>query len=105
MNKQVPENQANYKDLIIPRLNRSACKEMGLSPNKLQSIIAASPVKRSPAKSNGSPQKENVPSVSETCRKVLKMEHQVNKTPRIRIKKVPSGEDSSDLAKVWKVRV
>merc|ERR1719318_1472818 len=32
--KRTPENQQSYKDLIIPRLNRSACKEMGLSPNK-----------------------------------------------------------------------
>eukprot|EP00092_Neocalanus_flemingeri_P011686 GFUD01012596.1.p1 GENE.GFUD01012596.1~~GFUD01012596.1.p1 ORF type:complete len:2173 (+),score=594.82 GFUD01012596.1:2-6520(+) len=102
--KRSPEIQPKYKNaVIIPRLNRSACKEIGLSPNKLQSIIAASPRREgSPANFQRTPEKENKPSISETCRKILKREHQVNKTPRIRIKKVPSGNDSSDLSKVWK---
>jgi len=99
--KKTPDEKHNYKEgLIIPRLNRSACKEMGLSPNKLRSIIADSPVKWSTARK--SPEKENVPSISETCRKTLKMENQVTKTPRIRIKKIPSGEDGSDAAPIWK---
>merc|ERR1719431_1848443 len=62
--KRTPEQKHNLKDLILPRLNRSACKEMGLSPNKLISIIADSPVKRST--SERSPEKENVPSISES---------------------------------------
>merc|ERR1719369_1521331 len=98
--KRTPEKKHNYRDLIIPRLNRSACKEMGLSPNKLHSIIAESPVRGST--SARSPEKENVPSISESCRKTLKMENQVTKTPRIRIKKVPSGEDGSDATPIWK---
>merc|ERR1712110_297361 len=31
------------KPLILPRLSRGVCKEMGISPNKLQSMIAQSP--------------------------------------------------------------
>jgi len=98
--KRTPEKKYNFKDLLIPRLNRSACKEMGLSPNKLHSIIAESPIRGST--SVRSPEKENVPSISESCRKTLKMENQVTKTPRIRIKKVPSGEDGSDATQIWK---
>jgi len=95
-----PENKANYKNLIIPRLNRSACKEMGLSPNKLQSIIAASPIKGLPAPT--CTEKENVPSISETSRQALKLENRVTKTPRIRIKKIPSGGEGTDAVPVWK---
>ena len=91
------------RSLIIPaRLNRSACKEMGLSPNKVLTIqTSKTPPK---PKRNGSvitPEKENKPhQVMDTCSK-LKKEHDISKTPRIRIKKVNSkfGTDSSS----WEV--
>ena len=77
--------------LIIPRLNRSACKEMGLSPNKLVSILTSqTPPKPKKTTSIVTPEKENKPESMDTCSK-LRKENDINKTPRIRIKKVPSG--------------
>jgi len=79
--------------LIIPRLNRSACKEMGLSPNKLVSILTSQTPpkpKKSSSISIVTPEKENKPESLDTCSK-LRKENDINKTPRIRIKKVPSG--------------
>ena len=88
------------RSLIIPRLNRSACKEMGLSPNKLVSILTSTtPQKPSVIAEVATPEKENKP--VDTCTK-LRKENEINKTPRIRIKKVPSrfGSEASN----WEVR-
>ena len=67
--------------------------------NKLRSIMTESPGRRSPG---SSPLKENLP-MTNSCRKALKMENGVTKTPRIRIKKVPSGGSEKDST-VWKVQ-
>merc|ERR1712058_12217 len=61
--------------LIIPRLNRSACKEMGLSPNKLVSILTSQTPpkpKKSSSVSIVTPEKENKPESLDTCSKLRK---------------------------------
>jgi len=87
------------RSLIIPaRLNRSACKEMGLSPNKVLTIqTSKTPPKPKKTTSFVTPEKENKPDQAlDTCSK-LKKAHDISKTPRIRIKKVNSkfGTDAS----------
>ena len=97
--KYTTPKQSKLSKMFIPRLNRSACKEVGLSPNKLRSIMTESPDRRS---SVSSPLKENLP-LTNSCRKALKMDNGITKTPKIRIKKVPSGGSENDST-VWKVQ-
>jgi len=69
---------------------------MGLSPNKLVSILTSTtPQKPSVIAEVSTPEKENKP--VDTCTK-LRKENEINKTPRIRIKKVPSrfGSEASN---------
>lgn len=75
------------KPLIMPRLSRGVCKEMGISPNKLQSIIAQSPPpKPKPHQSSTTPEKENRP-----------------RTPKLLLKRMPSSSmANSPLASKWK---
>jgi len=105
--KRTGVKEPSLRSLIIPRLNRSACKEMGLSPNKLVSILTS----KTPQKTGGddlltpdsviTPEKENEP-LLDTCSK-LRKENDINKTPRIRIKRVPSKQ-GSEAAPNWEVQ-
>merc|ERR1712130_734659 len=74
------------KPLIMPRLSRGVCKEMGISPNKLQSIIAQSPPPKPKPLQSTTPEKENRP-----------------RTPKLLLKRMPSSSlANSPLASKWK---
>jgi len=84
--RQLELEMSPPKPLIHQRLSRGVCKEMGISPNKLQSIIAQSPPPKPKPLQSTTPEKENRP-----------------RTPKLLLKRMPSSSmANSPLASKWK---
>jgi len=84
--RQLELEMSSPMPLILPRLSRGVCKEMGISPNKLQSIMTQSPPPKPRPSQSTTPEKENRP-----------------RTPKLLLKRMPSSSlANSPLASKWK---
>ena len=91
-------NRKKAEPLWLPKMSRSACREMGMSPGRLVSIMTSKTPPKPPAVTEKTPEKENLPHAAGKLRE----DNGINKTPRIRIKKISSINPSSSSN--WQVK-
>ena len=91
-------NRKKAEPLWLPKMSRSACREMGMSPGRLVSIMTSKTPPKPPAVTEKTPEKENLPHAVGKLRE----DNGINKTPRIRIKKISSINPSSSSN--WQVK-